>query len=182
MERLVSSARTGDERAWKALFERDKESVYRIAYRITLNRQEALDVVQETFSKAFLRLDQLAADQAWSGWVRSIAVNAAISRTRQLARVIRWFGHRTEESVLVDERQHIQSPREEAFANELSEALHKALHKLSAQQRAVASLFFDENLSGSQIAEVLSLSTGTVKSHLFRARRQIQRDLKVFLR
>ena len=180
-ENLLIQARAGDERAWRVLYERDKEMIYRMAYRVLLNREEALDVVQETFCKAFSKLDQLSDNDAWGKWIRRIAFNASISRTRTTGRIFKWFGKKLEEEDIPKIGVPQLSVRENAEYSELSNALRKALSKLSPKQRAIATLHFEENLSGPEISGILNISHNTVRSHLFRARQHLQKHLEKFL-
>lgn len=179
-EGLVARARRGDQRAWRQLFERDRERVYRVAYRVLLDREEALDTVQETFLKAFENLDRLSDDTGWFAWLRTIAVNGAMDRARQGGRLLRWLGRRVAEEELHCISDRRGGARSLAEASELGQALEVALKRLSPKQRAVASLYFEEGLSGPEIASALGLRPGTVKIQLFRARKRIQKHLAPF--
>jgi RNA polymerase sigma-70 factor (ECF subfamily) len=179
-EELVSRARDGDESAWRALFARDREMIFRVAYRICLDREEALDAVQETFSRAFQSIHQLQGDAGWGAWLRTIGVNTAISRVRRKGSVIRSLGW----PVTGEEAERISDsggdPREKTEESLMGAALQEALQRLSPQQRAVATLYFEDDLSGPEIGAILGLRAGTVRVHLFRAKRQIVRQLERF--
>lgn len=179
-EGLVERARRGDQRAWRELFERDRERVYRIAYRVLLDREEALDTVQETFLKAFQNLGRLSDATGWLAWVRRIAVNAAMDRARRGTRLMRRLGRRTGLAELHTLPAPQEGARLRAEASELGQALHTALNRLSPRQRAVASLHFEEGLSGAEIADALGVRPGTVKIQLFRARKRLQKHLAPF--
>jgi RNA polymerase sigma-70 factor (ECF subfamily) len=180
-DELVARAREGREHAWRALFERDREMVYRVGYRILLSREDALDVVQETFCKAFQGLDGLRDDAGWTAWLRKIAVNTAISRLRERKGVIHRLGRRDNEHATDGIMDRGGNARTRLQESEMARAFRAALDQLSPQQRAVLALHFEEGLSGPEIAEVLRIRPGTVRSHLFRARQHIQKRLERFL-
>jgi RNA polymerase sigma-70 factor (ECF subfamily) len=154
--------------------------IFRVAYRICLNREEALDAVQETFSRAFQKIHQLQGDTGWGAWLRTIGVNTAISRVRRKGSVIRSLGR----PVTIEESDQISDsggdPRQRTEESLMGAALGEALKRLSPQQRAVATLHFEDDLSGPEIGAILGLRTATVRVHLFRAKRQIQRRLERF--
>lgn len=180
-DELVAQARVGREKAWRALFERDREMVYRVAYRILLNREDALDTVQETFCKAFQGLDGLRDDAGWTAWLRRIAVNTAISRLRKTRGVIHRFGRKEYGEVTERIEDHGCNARDRLEESEIGQALRAALVQLSPQQRAVLALHFEEGLSAPDIAQALGIRPGTVRIHLFRARQHIQKRLERFL-
>jgi RNA polymerase sigma-70 factor (ECF subfamily) len=178
---LVTRARLGDERAWRELFERDREMVFRVAYRIVLDREEALDIVQESFSKAFQHLSGFQDGAAWGGWLRTIAVRTAISRMRGLARIKRLLGRRID-----DEEMNRIGARDGAAVRrieqrELAEAMNRAMRRLSTRQRAVATLHFEQGLSNPEIAATIEIPYSTVKVHLHRARLVLREHLAGFL-
>ncbi len=178
---LVTRARLGDEGAWRELFEQDREMVYRVAYRIVLDREEALDIVQESFSKAFQHLSSFQDGAAWGGWLRTIAVRTAISRMRGLGRMKRLLGRRIDD----EEMNRIGAADGTAVRRieqrELAEAMTRAMRRLSTRQRAVATLHFEQGLSIPEIAATTELPYNTVKVHLHRARLVLRKHLAGFL-
>ncbi len=180
-EGLVARARRGDQRAWRELFERDREEVYRLAYRILLDREEALDTVQETFCKAFENVGRLSDDDAWRPWLRTIGVRTALTQVRRGGRLARWLGWRVEEQQLAVTPRQGETPLTYAEHSEVARALEGVLRRLSPRQRAVASLHFEMGLSGPEIAALLGVRLGTVRAHLFRARKRLQRGLARFV-
>jgi RNA polymerase sigma-70 factor, ECF subfamily len=180
-EELLSHARIGREWAWRRLFERDRDMIYRLAYRITLQREDALDVVQETFTKAFSNLHRLSDDEGWLPWLRTIGVRTALSRMRKLSRKWRLLGRKVEAEQTVAVVHAGPSARTLLEGAELQAALKDALKTLPPRQRAVASLALEEELSGAEIAETLGLRIGSVKSHLHRARKHLRIQLERFL-
>lgn len=181
-EGLIARARRGDQRAWRELFERDRERIYRVAYRVLLDREDALDTVQETFLKAFQNLHRLSDDVGWFAWLRTIAVNQAVDRSRRRGRLLRWLGRPVDEQELhcISDPFGKASARSVAEVSELGRALQAALGRLSPRQRAVASLYFEEGLSAAEVACTLGLRLGTVKTQLFRARQHIRKHLEAF--
>ncbi len=178
---LVTRARLGDERAWRELFERDREMVYRVAYRIVLDREEALDIVQESFSKAFQHLSGFQDGAAWGAWLRTIAVRTAISRMRGLCRVKRLVGRRIDDEEMYRIAAGDGAAVRRIEQRELAEAMNRAMRGLSTRQRAVATLHFEQGLSIPEIAATTEIPYNTVKVHLHRARLVLRKHLAGFL-
>lgn len=179
-EDWVALARQGNEGAWRSLFERDRAWIYRIAYRILLNQEDALEVTQETFVKAFSGLAGLTGDVGWRPWIRTIVVNAAISRTRIQGRVTRLLGKRSGEDCLETLPDSGSDPRDAAAASELAKAFRRELERLRPRQRAIAMLHYEEMLPGREIALTLGMSHDTVRTQLTRIRNALRARLAEF--
>jgi RNA polymerase sigma-70 factor, ECF subfamily len=179
----VKAARQGEGWAWKRLFDRDREMLYRVAYPILLDREEALDVVQEAFIQAFRHLDRLKEDTGWTAWLRVIAVRLALGRARTGRRITRWFGRKVQIEK-VEEQLGVTRPTacENVQKNEERMFLDKALKGLAPKQRAAAVLYYQQELTEKQVAETLKIQPGTVKSHLHRARKHLEKELKNLLK
>ena len=154
--------------------------VYHVAYRILLDREEALDTVQETFCKAFQNIDRFDGDHRWRAWLRTIGVRTAISKTRKSSRMFRWLGRK------VGDKAFLYVAGENEFAvdvlesRELLEMFHNALKELSPKQRSVAMLHLEQELSLSEVAAIMDIPLNTVKVHLHRARKHLRKRLSVF--
>jgi RNA polymerase sigma-70 factor (ECF subfamily) len=183
--RLVERFRRGDEAAFEELFRRYREAIHAVAWRVTGNHEEALDVVQEAFLRAYRGAAGFRAESGFYSWLRRIATNLAIDRLR--ARRESEPGA-LEEETLAEEAQAPQAARlaeedpvEQVAGRELAAALSAALEQLGPEHRAVLVLHAQEGLSYKEIAEHLDCPIGTVMSRLFYARRTLAEKLRRFL-
>lgn len=173
---LVQRVLAGDRSAFGEIYERHRRKVFKIAYGMTRTEDDALDVVQETFLKAHRNLAKFEGRSALGTWLCQIATHQAIDLSRR--RKVRKAEPLNER--LVGEDKPGESARGKAQANELREALDRALGELSDKHRTVFVLYTVENLAYKEIAEVLGISLGTVMSRLFYARKNLQRKLAEF--
>jgi len=184
-EALVKRAQDGDTAAFDELFERYKERVYRAVYHLTSNREDANDLVQEAFIKAYRSLRGFKGSSTFYTWVYRIAVNTALNFTKRRAHHPQMSLDAMDESArendafrqLKESRTAIQ----EVTAEELQERLNGALQKLSEPHRAVVILHDVEGLAHGEIARIMKCSEGTVRSRLFYARQELQGLLSDYL-
>jgi RNA polymerase sigma-70 factor (ECF subfamily) len=173
---LAVRARSGDEAAFRELVRRHQAVVHRIVYRILRNADDAADVAQITFVRAFRSLHRWKEEFDFHPWLYRIAVNAALT---QLDR------RRREPNVDVDEvperflprPPHEESPLETVGRRETLARLEKALDTLAPEFRVVFLLRVVEGLSYEEIARTLDIPRGTVMSRLSRAREALRRQL-----
>jgi RNA polymerase sigma-70 factor, ECF subfamily len=183
---LVDAARNGDVGAFEQLVRRYDRNVFRIAQHITQNREDAEDVVQDAFLKAFQNLGQFQGQSKFYTWLVRIAVNEALMRLRR---------RRPERMVSLDEDVKTEEdsiPREVADWSpnpeqlysqaELKDILSKTIQGLSPGFRTVFVLRDVEGLSTEETAEALNLSIAAVKSRLLRARLQLRERLNKFFK
>ena len=183
---LVGAARGGDVAAFEQLVRRYDRNVFRIAQHITQNREDAEDVVQDAFLKAFQNLGQFQGQSKFYTWLVRIAVNEALMRLRR---------RRPERMVSLDEdvkTEEDSMPREVAdwapnpeqlyTQAELKDILSKTIQGLPPGFRTVFVLRDVEGLSTEETAEALSLSIPAVKSRLLRARLQLRERLNKFFK
>lgn len=183
---LVRAAKAGDMHAFEELVKRYDRNVFRIAQHITQNREDAEDVVQEAFLKAYGNLGQFQEQSKFYTWLVRIAVNEALMKLRR---------RRPERMVSLD--QDIQteedsmprevadwSPNPEQQYNqaELREILGKTIQGLPAGFRTVFVLRDVEGLSTEETADALGLSIPAVKSRLLRARLQLRERLNKYFK
>ena len=162
------------------LYERFKDRVYNVCYRITGNPTDALDASQETFGTIFRKVESFRFQSRFSSWVYRIAVNASIdlkrrSRSRRIASLDA-FGDSEHSSFEISD-DSVPMPSAGASRRELEEEIQRAISRLSPKLRAVTVLRYTENLSYEQISETLAISLGTVKSRLARAHAALDREL-----
>ena len=181
---LVRAAKGGDDGAFNQLVKRYDRNVFRIAQNITQNREDAEDVVQDAFLKAYTNLQQFQEQSKFYTWLVRIAVNEALMKLRR---------RRPERTVSLDEEIQIGedsvprevadwSPNPEQNYNqaELREILTKTIQGLPPGFRTVFILRDVEGLSTEETADALELSIPAVKSRLLRARLQLRERLNRF--
>ncbi len=184
--RLVNAAREGDIGAFEELVRKYDRNVFRIANHITQNREDAEDVVQDAFLKAFQNLGQFQGQSKFYTWLVRIAVNEALMRLRR---------RRPERMVSLDEDINTGedtiprevadwAPNPEQLYNqaELKEILQKTIQGLPPSFRTVFVLRDVEGLSTEETADALNLSIPAVKSRLLRARLQLRERLTKYFK
>jgi len=176
-QRTSASSLEGD---YRRLYDRYKDRVYNVCFRITGNPSDALDASQETFGVLFRRIREFRFESRFSSWVYRIGVNASIdvrrrARSRRLASLEQLQASETNPFELADKV--IEMPSISASRREFEQAVHAAITRLSPKLRAIVVLRYTENLSYEEIAETLRLSLGTVKSRLSRAHVALDREL-----
>ncbi len=165
---LIERCRQDDDLAWEALVRRTQGRVYAVAYSYMRNREEARDAAQEIFIKVYRGLHTLQGDDVFMPWLLRLARNCCIDRLRRLK-------VRTPEiDVAVEDAPEIPasgpSPEATSIQGDRVELLYRALDELSDQSREIIQMKDIQELKLSEIAEMLSLPLGTVKSRSFRAR------------
>ena len=183
---LLARTREGDPRAFTALVRRYEGKIFRLAQHITQNREDAEDVLQETFLKAYEHLDQFQGNSKFYTWIVRIAVNQALMKLRK---------RRSDKTVSIDETIDTgedtvareiaawdPSPEEQYSREELQAILTAAIDSLAPPYRAVFVLRDMEELSTEETAEALDLSIPAVKSRLLRARLQLRDKLTRYFR
>jgi RNA polymerase sigma-70 factor (ECF subfamily) len=181
---LVARARKGDEAAYRELLERFRRPVFSLIYRMIGDREQAEDLAQESFVKAFNNLDSYNPNYRFSSWLFKIANNHAIDHLRR-ARLptvsIHGSPHavdpeREEETRIVLETQD-ESPEQEFLALELGSEIEQAISKLRPEYRTAVILRHVENRPYEEIAEIMDVPIGTVKTFLHRARAELRAQL-----
>lgn len=180
---LVHTSKDGDVSAFGELVKRYDRKLFRIARHVTQNSQDAEEVVQDAFLKAFQHLSRFREDSKFSTWLIRITLNQALMRLRQqrLAREVSLENPHSEENNLpLDFADWAPNPEQLYRAAELKTMLRKALRKLSPGSRMVFVLRDIEGLSLEQTAEALGLSVGAVKARSWRARLQLRERLSKY--
>ncbi|HCC56095.1 MAG TPA: RNA polymerase subunit sigma-24 [Solibacterales bacterium] len=182
----LALARTGDAQAFANLIQRYEGKIFRLAQHITQNREDAEDVLQETFLKAYTHLDQFQGNSKFYTWIVRIAVNQALMklRKRKTDRTVSMDeGIDTGEDIVAREiATWDPSPEEQYGREELAEILDSAVQSLAPAYRTVFVLRDIEDLSTEETAAALDLSIPAVKSRLLRARLQLREKLTKFFK
>lgn len=178
---FVAQARKGDDRAFAELVKRYEAKIFRLAQHITQNREDAEDVLQETFLRAYEHLDQFQGNSKFYTWIVRIAVNQALMKLRR---------RRTDKSVSLDETIDTgedtvtreiaawdEDPEQRFSREELGQILDSAIQTLAPAYQSVFLLRDVDDLSTEETAEALGLSVPAVKSRLLRARLQLREKL-----
>jgi RNA polymerase sigma-70 factor (ECF subfamily) len=183
---LVRRARKGDLQAYDDLVKRYQERIYATIYHMTSNHEDANDLAQESFIKAFQALKSFKGGSTFYTWIYRIAVNKTINflkqrknRTHMSLNDIDFNAeHDTDLIALISDN----TPRRAAGLTELQKKLNEALLKLSESHRLVVVLHDVQGQSHEEIAEVMNCNIGTVRSRLFYARQQMQAELADYLK
>ena len=166
----VAAARGGNAQAWRALFDRFKLPLYAFAFEIIREEAAAADVVQEAFISASRNLRQLREDGRFASWLFSIAHQKCLQRLKK-----RGFPAPISEEVELDQHQDTAAtPDEWLMDAEAAERLQEGLERLPEPHRAVVTLFFLEDFSLEEIANITGTPVGTVKSRLYYAKKTLR--------
>ncbi|HET8531129.1 MAG TPA: sigma-70 family RNA polymerase sigma factor [Methylomirabilota bacterium] len=173
---LIQRCIAGDATAFEPLVEKYRQRVWRLAYQVLHDREEAWDVAQEAFVRAFHSLPSFRGQSAFYTWLFRITVNVATDRHRQRGAQARAFGPErvTEEEWARTTPDPGGGPEQQAARKEQRERIRSALDALPPKARAIIMLSDVEGLSYREIAEVLNCPIGTVMSRLHNARKRLK--------
>ena len=182
---LVRRAQRGDLPAYDDLVRRYQERIYATIYHMTANHEDAHDLAQDTFIKAFNALKSFKGGSSFYTWLYRIAVNKTINFLKQR----RHRSHMSLDDLDVNAEHDPdlvalvsdKTPRREAALAELQEKLNEAMQKLSESHRLVVTLHDVQGLPHEEIAKIMDCNIGTVRSRLFYARQQLQGWLSDYL-
>lgn len=183
---LVERSQNGDTAAFDALVLKFTPRLYTLIYNMTANREDTNDLLQDVFARAYRSLKRFRGDSGFQTWIHSIAVNMTINflKSRGRRRVMSLddmdSGASTDPEFL--ELTATSDPVREAGLNELQQQLNEALQKLPDTQRAVVTMFDIQGLPHGEIASIMGVSEGTVRSRLHYAHRQLQALLSDYLK
>lgn len=179
---LIERCRNGDLAAFEPLVEKYRQRVWRLAYNVLRDREEAWDAAQDAFIRAYQALPSFRGQSAFYTWLFRITMNVASDRARSRAARGRAFGtERVPEEdwdrVLVDPPEGEGTPEQSAAGAQDRERIGRALETLSPQHRNIIVLSDIEGLSYKEIAETLDIPMGTVMSRLHNARKRLRTAL-----
>ncbi len=179
-DELVQKLRAGEEAAYENLLQRFQQPVYNLAYRLLNDSSDASDVVQEVFLKVFRNVGRFRRQSSLKTWIYRITVNEAHNQRR-------WFFRHRSREVGLDAEPELtrsrnvpdaeRSPFDYTFDREKQELIENALARINPLFREVVVLRDVEDLSYEEIAEVLQISLGTVKSRILRGREALKEGL-----
>ena len=176
---VIERVRAGDTETFQVLVERHSHAVFRLAYRMTGNEQDAEDVVQETFLRAFHRLSQFAGQASFGVWLHRIAANCSLDVLRQRQRRVgaRGLGSPLPAETLDLLPSPMPTPDRMVVNAETQQQVQSALNTLSPQERAAFVLRHFENHSIADISSALGLRVSAAKHSVFRAVQKMRQAL-----
>jgi RNA polymerase sigma-70 factor (ECF subfamily) len=182
---LVAAAKTGDARAFEVLVERHQGRVFLLAQHITRNREDAQDVVQQSFQKAFIHLKKFEGQSLFSTWLTRIAINEALMvlRKRRGTREVPIAESTTgyEAALPLDIPDVGPNPEDRCLRREQERILSAAVSELSPGMREAIELRELGELSTEETAQVMGVSVGTVKARVFHGRKKLRQTLKRYV-
>ncbi len=179
---LVRQTLCGNTSAYNGLVMRYQRQVYNLAYRMLGNAEDAGDLVQETFLRAYGALASFRQDASFLTWLYKIASNLCIDQLRsRKARSALSLDVELEEGREPAADSRSCSPEELAIRDSVQEVVQRAISNLPEKYRVVVVMRHLQDMSVEEIAGVLDMPTGTVKTHLFRAREMLRGRLRSVL-
>lgn len=183
---LVRRAQRGNLEAYDDLVKRYQERIYATIYHMTSNHDDANDLAQDSFIKAFQALKSFKGGSSFYTWLYRIAVNKTINflkqRKNRTHMSLNDLDFNTENNPDLVALISDKTPRRDAGLKELQEKLNAAMLKLSESHRMVVVLHDVQGMSHEEVAEVMDCNIGTVRSRLFYARQQLQSMLSDYLK
>ncbi len=183
---IVQRVQAGDVASFDQLILKYRERVYAMIYNMTSNREDAADLTQDSFIKAFQSINRFQGQSSFFTWLYRIAVNSSLTHIRKNKLRTFFSFDKVHEDVGVSEVINRLTDKKDVerdvFVHELQEKLNEALQKLSIPHRTVVTLFEIDGLSHEEIAEVMTCSVGTVRSRLHYAKQLLQAELQSYVR
>ena len=181
---LVARAREGDTQAFDELVRKHSKRLYGLVYNMTSNHEDTNDLLQDIFAKAYRSLKRFQGKSAFYTWIYSISVNMSLNFLKKRKRQRKLSLDDVDLNIQNDadfiEQTAKTDPVREANIHELQQRLNTAMQALSEDHRAVVTMFDIMGMPHNEIAQILKVSPGTVRSRLFYAHRQLQNYLEEF--
>jgi RNA polymerase sigma-70 factor, ECF subfamily len=182
---LVAAAKTGDGGAFELLVRRNEGKIFSLAQRMTRNREDAEDVVQQSFQKAFINLKKFEGDSLFSTWLTRIAINEALMllRRKRGSREVPIAESTTEDGAALplDFPDSGPNPEDTCLLREQERILCAAVNELKPGLRKAVELREFGELSTGETAQVMGLSVAAVKARLFHGRKELRQRLKRYV-
>ena len=176
---LIQRAQKGDQEAFAVLVTEHQRYVFNLAVRVLKNEEEALDVAQETFVRAWTALPNFRGQSQFRTWLYRIVTNLCYNRLPNLRRTLNELGDDVIANVPETDLA-FDNPAHGLESRELRSHLHQAIDHLDENYRLLISLRYQNELSYEEMATMLNMPLGTVKTGLFRAKEQLRRALETY--
>jgi RNA polymerase sigma-70 factor (ECF subfamily) len=178
---LVLKAREGNVEAFMTLVRKYEQPIFRLIYRLTHNREDAADLTQETFLRAFKAIREFKLKSNFHTWLHRIAINLTlnfIKKNKPIAREVEYLDNLGNEQtqVLID-----SSPEESSISKEMEKALEEAIEELPLIYRTTFALVVFQGLSHQEVARILRCSENTVSWRMHEVRKRLKKRLQPFL-
>lgn len=183
-EQLVARAQTGDSAAFDALLVKHSPRLYALVYNMTANHDDTDDLLQDVWAKVYRSIGGFRGQSQFYTWVHSIAANTTINFLKKRGRRWTMSLDDLDNGILQDkeftELQAASTPVRDADLGELQKKINEAIQQLTPDHRAVVTMFDIQGMPHADIAKILRISEGTVRSRLFYAHKQLQAWLSEF--
>ncbi len=177
---LIRSAKDGDMEAFRLLVEQSRLNVYRLAYDMTSNKHDAEDMLQEVYIKAYRSLNQFRGDCKWSSWLYRITVNTCYDHYKKKKETMELQDGFDQETGSRQGSYDAENPEIKTESAMIQENINRALNALTSRERSVFVLRHYHDLPLKQVAQILEIREGTVKTLLFRGLQKLQRELAFY--
>jgi RNA polymerase sigma-70 factor (ECF subfamily) len=171
---LIRRAQKGDHNAFAALVDEHQRYIYNLALRVVKDENEALDLTQEAFVRAWTALPNFKGQSQFRTWLYRIVTNLCYNKLPNLRRSLNDLGADMMEDI---PESNFNTPAQEFESNETRQYLHQAIDDLDANYKLLITLRYQDELSYDEIASTLNLPLGTVKTGIFRAKAQLRNAL-----
>ena len=183
---LVARAQQGDTAAFDQLVVKYSPRLYGMIYHMTSNKEDANDLMQDVFAKAYRSLSRFRGKSSFYTWIYAIGTNMTLNFLKKRKRRAAWSLDDLDSGIQNDDAMvdiaHFANPRHQSDVNELQKKLNEAMQSLSDDHRAVVTMFDIQGIPHAEISKILKVSEGTVRSRLFYAHQQLQGHLEEFIK
>ena len=184
---IVRQVQGGDVAAFDKVVLKYRTRIFGVVYHLTSNREDAADLTQDAFIKAFQSIQRFGGQSSFFTWLYRIAINGTLShlrknRTRSFFSLEKMDANEPISKEVIAALTDKTGAERDTYVRELQEKLNEAMLKLSISHRTVVTLFEIDGLSHQEIAEVMNCSVGTVRSRLHYAKQLLQAELQPYLR
>ena len=179
---VVSRARSGDAEAFRQLVESHSRMTFRVAYRMTRNEQDADDVVQETFLRAYRQLRHFEERANFGTWLHRITINCSLDLIRARGRADSAYGGDIESAELAGTARSEPLQDRLLMSADLQKQVTEAMERLSSNERTAFVLRHFEGMPVEEIGKILGIQVNAAKHTIFRAVRKLRESLEPYVR
>ena len=177
---LVKQTCRGESQVFAEIVQENKKKIFYLAYDLTGSAQDAEDLSQEVFLKAFCALKTFKGEASIGSWLYRITLNAFLDRKRKLSFQAEREQQPLEEDMKIACPVESGNPENYAESQQIKKHIEAALAQLSPRERAVFVMRHYQDMPGKEVGKLLNISEGTVKSLLFRAVKKLQKQLSIY--